>query len=67
MTYTALIAEIAQHPVDERLALLETVSRTLWAEISSATPGAHPRDEVGGGDLTFPDDPALAALEAQFE
>ena len=67
MTYNARIAEIAQQPVDERLSLFGALRCTLSAEFSPTTFGLDPHRLVAGDDLPFPDDPALAALEAQFE
>ncbi len=67
MTCNALIAEIARHPVDERVSLFEALRCTLSAEFSLATFGLAPHRLVASDDVPFPDDPALAALEAQFE
>ncbi len=67
MTDNPRSAELAQHAVDERLALRATLSRHLAAGLGAAAPRAHPRGAGMGSDLAVPDDPALAAGDAQFE
>jgi hypothetical protein len=66
MTYGTLLAEVTRRPRAEQLSLLQAVSFSVRDEICLAEAGMLmgrlPRPE-----LALPDDPALAALEAQFE
>jgi hypothetical protein len=69
MTYKELLTEITRRPCDEQLSLLDVLARTTVEEIRPVNPwGQIVRVwRLPAPDLELPDDPALAALEAQFE
>ncbi len=70
MTYQALLTEVTRRPRDEQRALLATLVFEITDEIGLPKPQAYQIAQLAplpAGDLAFPDDPALAALEAEFE
>ena len=66
MSYGTLLAEITRRPLAEQLSLLQAVSFSVRDEIGLAEAGTQMR-RLLQHELALPDDPALAALEAQFE
>ncbi len=69
MTQVQLISEITRWPLDTQLSFVENVTKAVRAEMVSRTPAPQPNWSLlrPAADLAFPDDPALAALEAEFE
>jgi hypothetical protein len=67
MTQVQLISEITRWPLDTQLSFIETVTKTVRAEMVSRAPQPNWSLLRTADDLAFPDDPALAALEAEFE
>ena len=69
MTQVQLIAEVARWPLDTQRSFLETMSRAVKAKMVSTARMPQPNWSLlrSADELAFPDDPALAALEAEFE
>ena len=69
MTQVQMISEVARWPLDTQLSFVENVTRVVRTELVSMTPAPQPNWSLlrPADDLAFPDDPALAALEAEFE
>ena len=69
MTYKELLTEITSRPCDEQLSLLNVLARTTAEEAGPVNPWEQLARvwRLPAQDLPFPDDPALAAFEAQFE
>ena len=69
MTQAQLISEIARWPLDTQRSFLETMTHTVRDELVSTAPAPQPNWSLlrPADDLAFPDDPALATLEAEFE
>jgi hypothetical protein len=69
MTQVQLISEITRWPLDTQLSFLETMTHTVRAEMVSTAPAPQPNWSLlrPADALAFPEDPALAALEAEFE
>ena len=69
MTQVQLISEITRWPLDTQMSFVENVTRAVRAELVGTTPAPQPNWSLlrPTDDLAFPDDPALAALEAEFE
>ena len=69
MTYKELLTEITRRPCDERLSLLDVLARATTEEAGPVNPWEQLARvwQLTAQDLPFPEDPALATLEAQFE